>query len=220
MKLTERIKIFIKLFLVSTFCALMFRLFVVEDYRIVSNSMFPTLLVGDLTFVSKSAFNIRVPFSSYEVIKFDRPGRGEIVAFTLPDKGVDTFVKRVVGIEGDKIQVKNHQLLVNGQPLQYSDSPMGTTLHPIDKTKFILETNPAKIAYTIQVNESVLNDYGPVDVPKGHFFAMGDNRGDSVDSRMWGPVPYSCLKGRLAMVWLSLTENGAIRFSRFGTLVR
>lgn len=190
--MSEKIKFFSRLFFIATLSALLVRLFFIEDYRIKSNSMFPTLWVGDLTFVSKLAFNIRVPFSTYEIIKFKRPDRNEVVAFTLPDKGNDTFVKRVVGLEGDTIQIKDNQLLVNGEVV----------------------TNPFP-----QDNSPVPN-YGPVDVPKDHFFAMGDNRADSIDSRKWGPVPYSCLKGRVVLVWLSLADNGTPRPGRFGTIVQ
>ncbi len=190
--MAERIKFFSRLFLIATLSALLVRLFLVEDYRIKSNSMFPTLWVGDLTFVSKSAFNIRVPFSTYEIIKFKRPDRNEVVAFTLPDKGNDTFVKRVIGLDGDVIAIKNNQLLVNG----------------------------AVVPSPFMQDSQLVPDYGPVDVPKDHFFAMGDNRADSIDSRKWGPVPYSCLKGRVVMVWLSLADNGTLRADRFGTIVR
>lgn len=187
----------IKLFLISTVSALLVRLFVVEDYRIVSNSMFPNLETGKLILVSKSSFSLKLPFSSYEIIKFARPKRAEIVAFSLPEKSNVTYVKRIVAVAGDRVEIKEGNLYVNGALAQ--TKPESSSLREIassDKniqTEQIAESAP----YTISIEPEKLPNYGPVDVPPNHFFALGDNRTESVDSRSWGPVPYSCLKGRV-----------------------
>src|SRR4051812_27461601 len=100
-----RLKRLLGVFFWATFLALSIRLFVIEDYRLFSDSMAPSLLSGDLIFVSKPTFNLRLPFSSYELVKFRRPRRGEIVAFALPDHGLETYVKRVVATEGDEVSI-------------------------------------------------------------------------------------------------------------------
>lgn len=182
-----------KLFFFATVAALAVRLFIVEDYRIASSSMAPRLLRGDLVFIFKGAFNIRLPFSTYEVFKIRRPQRGEIVAFTLPDRGLDTFVKRVVGLEGDQIEIRNGVLYINQVASKYTP----------EKEQLFVEESALGGKYQVFWDSQKLKDFGPINVPKNHFFALGDNRIESIDSRAWGPVPYSCLKGKLGFVWLS-----------------
>lgn len=171
--------------------------------------MSPNILTGDLVFISKSAFNLRLPFSTYEVVKFSRPQRTEVVAFSLPERGTDTFVKRVVGLEGDRIEIKGGVLYLNNSPAEYDLS---------ENKDYSYETLAGRPKYLIQTGTAAMSDYGPVDIPKNHFFAMGDNRTESIDSRVWGPVPYSCLKGKVKLVWLSVTSAG-IRPERFGVWV-
>lgn len=190
-------KSMINLFVIATATALLFRLFVVEDYRIVSNSMFPSLQTGKLIFVSKSSFSLKLPFSSYEIIKFSSPKRSEIVAFSLPDKKGRTYVKRVVAIAGDRVEIKDGSLFINGEISKYlNETPASRVLASavgVIKTEQIVGSEP----YDVSIDKDKLSDYGPVDVPPNHFFALGDNRSDSTDSRSWGPVPYSSLKGRV-----------------------
>jgi signal peptidase I len=196
----------LKLFFIGTVIALSVRLLLVENYRISSASMFPSLWTGDLILVGKSAFNIRLPFSTYEIVKFKRPGRSEVVAFTLPDHGIETFVKRVVAGEGDRVEIKEGKLFINNEAASYEAVR--------ESDKVWREKIPNGGSYLIRFEENALEHYGPVDVPSGYFFAMGDNRLESVDSRVWGPVPYSCLKGRAQVVWLSSDDAGKFRFDR------
>lgn len=191
--MARRSRSLLKLFFMATTAALAVRLFLLEDYRIASNSMSPTLVKGDLVFILKGAFNIRLPFSTYEVFKIRRPARGEIVAFTLPERVLETFVKRVIGIEGDQIEIRQGILYVNNIPYRYS----------LLKNELSQEESPEGMKYPIFQNSVKIKNFGPIDVPKNHFFALGDNRLESVDSRTWGPIPYSCLKGKLGLVWFS-----------------
>src|SRR4051812_37892456 len=158
---------FLGVLLLATAAALAVRLFFVEDYRIVSSSMYPTLRTGDLVFVSKVSYNVRLPFSTYEVAKLRRPGRGEIVVFSLPEHGLETYVKRVVAIEGDKVALREGKLFVNGMVAGY-----GSYVLPDDPSARGLRLETLNgLAYPIE-EERNAQDYGPVDVPPGHFFAL------------------------------------------------
>ncbi len=199
----------VKLFLIGTISALLLRLFVVETYRVVSESMAPTLLKGDLILVSKSAFSLRIPFSNYAFFKIRSPERGELVAFTLPEHPVETFVKRVIAIEGDRVSIEDGTLYLNGVAADYQ---------LIDDSQNRYSEWVGDHRYPIYQSSEVAKSYGPIDIPKGHFFVLGDNRDDSVDSRTWGPIPRSCLNGKVNIVWFSLERGQGLRNER--TLLR
>src|SRR4051812_9908424 len=110
----RRFRSFVGVVVTATAIALAVRLFLLEDFRISSSSMFPTLRRGDLVFAAKLAYNVRLPFSSYEIARVRRPDRGEIAVFSLPERGLETYVKRVVAVEGDKVAVHQNKLFVNG----------------------------------------------------------------------------------------------------------
>ncbi len=180
--------------------------------------MTPALLVGDLVFVFKSEYNFRIPFTSVQLVQFSLPKPSDVVAFTLPDKGFQTFVKRVVAVEGDKIEIKNGILIVNDEAATYQPQhePSGIDQDP-SLVWEKLGTAPPRL---IHWKSDAMKDYGPVDVPDGQFFAMGDNRADSIDSRVWGPVPDSCLKGKVELVWLSVNSEGGVRKDRMGIRIK
>lgn len=185
----------IKAFLIATVFALSVRLFLVEDYRITSHSMEPTILKGDLVLVFKAAFNLRLPFSNFELLRTGTPQRGDIVALSLPDEPYLSFIKRVVGVGGDRIEIREGELWVNNTPLQYQNSQNGT--HEYE------ERFPSGSRNLVSLNKQALKNYGPIGIPESHFFVLGDNRNESVDSRIWGPLPLSCLKGKLVWSWFS-----------------
>jgi signal peptidase I len=207
-----RLKKYVSVFFWATLTALAFRFFLLEDYRIFSDSMSPSLLSGDLVFVTKANFNIRLPFSSYEVVRFRTPQRGEVVAFTLPDHGGETYVKRVVATEGDEVSIRDGLFHLNGKPVTGVGEQQSAS-----HLKF--ETLDGGSVYPIVWDLAQIPNYGPVHIPKGHFFVLGDNRVQSVDSRTWGPIPYSCLKGKVSLIWMSLGPNG-LRKERVGRWVR
>jgi len=212
------IKKYFKVFLVASAIALTVRLFVVEDFRIASGSMAPNLLTGDLVLVSKSSFNLRIPFSTYELFRFRLPRRGEIVAFNLPGKGGETYVKRVVAVEGDKLQIKSGQVWVNGNASGYraiEGSPAATRQVAGVSAPLFFESFGSGEEHVIR--QTTKGDYGPIDIPKGQFFALGDNRPESTDCRSWGPLPLTSLQGRVAYIWLSVDGSGELRTGRAGT---
>lgn len=204
----EKTRYLINLFLIATMCALLVRFVLVENFRVSSNSMKPNLLQGDLLLVSKFNYAIRMPFTSIEFYRFRNPARGEVVVFALPEFGMESFVKRVVALEGDTVAIKNGVLSVNGETAGYLD-------YAGDRTQKI-ETIQGQPPRTIVPQQGTDGDYGPGIVPRGQFFVLGDNRGESRDSRRWGPVPTSYLRGKVWLIWLSLNSSGATRSERVG----
>jgi signal peptidase I len=195
-----------------TLAALLVRLFLFENYRVVSDSMNPTLLEGDFVAVSKFNFNVHVPFSSFELVRWRHPERSEIVLYTLPDHGFTTYAQRVVGVEGDRIEVREGILLVNGKAAHY-DAEDGSD-------EFFFERFDDRPAYRVKRGPGKIENYGPVDVPAGSFFALGDNRTDSSDGRAWGPLPYATLKGKPALIWLSFDPSGQLSKGRSVSRIR
>lgn len=219
MEAFKKIRGYLKVFLVASAFALLVRLFIVEDFRIASPSMEPNLLTGDLVLVSKSAFNLRVPFSTYELFRFRVPRRGEVVAFSLPGRGTDTYVKRVIATEGDKLQIKQGQITINGAPAKYRKVE-GSVVPPrqvagAPASTLFFESFADGEEHLVRLVGK--GDYGPIDIPKGQFFALGDNRPESQDSRGWGPLPLTSLKGRVSFIWLSVDGTGELRSGRAGT---
>jgi signal peptidase I len=216
-----RIRSYAGVFLVASLIALSVRLFLLEDYRIASASMVPNLVKGDLVFVSKSAYNLRLPFSTYELVRFRLPRPGEVVAFTLPGKAGGTFVKRVVALEGDTLEIRRGRVSVNGEPAKYrkiEGAPAADSTRSVASQGAVeWETLEGGTDHLIRVDPRA--SYGPIVVPKDHFFALGDNRPESVDARVWGPIPLSSLKGRVTYIWLSVDNSGTLRPGRAGTRI-
>lgn len=171
--------------------AVFVRLFVIESYKVTSNSMAPVLLKGDIVLVLTCAFNVRIPFTSIEIIKWKKPLRSEIVVFSLAKNPGKNFIKRVIAIEGDAVEVKDGTLFVNGKEEMSLRAITSEEKRTFPKTQ----------------------------VPKGHFFVVGDNFSLSVDSRVWGTIPDSLLNGKVLMVLFSMDENGRIRKNRIGKMI-
>jgi signal peptidase I len=216
----SRFRSFIFFVGIATLIASLVRLCLLEDFRIASGSMVPSLLSGDLVFVNKFEYNLRLPFANYELAKFRRPKVTDVVAFTLPDRGLETFVKRVVAVEGDKVALRGGIFYVNDRAAAYQPADLPTPAGMAPEVKVEWEQMEGVSRFLVVRDLPHLKDYGPVDVPPGYFFVMGDNRADSVDSRTWGPIPYSCLKGRVGLIWLSVNPLGDIRRDRVGKWVQ
>lgn len=178
-------------------------------YEVPSGSMLPTILEGDRIFVNKLAYNLRVPFTKIEVVSLGELKRGDIVVFLYPVDGVTDYVKRLVGLPGDEISVIDDILYINGKPMprrpaRPTDLPPGVELEPgrqvfvedlMGVEHLVYETNsyqPKQDSWVVQENA---------------FFAMGDNRDNSSDSRVWGNVPMEFLKGRAVRVVLSIEKR-------------
>ena len=209
--------------------ALAIRAFLFEAFRIPSGSMIPTLAIGDQIFVNKMLYGPRIPFSTHRILEGKPPKRGEVVVFVYPVAKDQDFIKRIVALAGDTLQVKNGVITLNGSPV--AQRPLG----PRTFSDRMGDGGPWS-TFTALVSEETLDghtyhilqdprpeyrlpDFGPVTVPEGHVFAMGDNRDHSSDSRIWGPVPLGHIVGRATFVWWSWGPEG-LRLARLGEMVK
>jgi signal peptidase I len=217
--------------------ALLIRAFLVEPFTIPSGSMLGTLQVGDFVFVSKLSYRaeipynilrIRFPWGGTTLWEWDTPKRGDIVVFRYPgDQNID-YIKRVIAIPGDRVEVRNHQVLVNGAlwPRQFTRSDVvRDQFCTDDKSQIYLEDNGER-TYEVTIGGGPIDhaNYGPVTVPEGKLFMMGDHRDQSADSRIWGFAPIEYVKGRALFIWLSIDPCKPllqkIRWERLGQTVR
>lgn len=203
------------------------RSFIVEPFKIPSGSMIPTLLVGDFILVNKYTYGIRLPVLNKKIVKVGSPQRGDVMVFRYPaDPSLD-YIKRVVGLPGDKVSYQNKRLRINDQEVAVAEA--GEYLHPerLQYSRRFTETlgpvthdilndvdSPARIPDTLgfPYRENCLyNAAGVVcTVPPGHYFVMGDNRDNSRDSRYWGFVPDENIVGKAYFIWLNFSDFGRI----------
>lgn len=206
------------------------RSFIVEPFKIPSGSMIPTLLVGDFILVNKFTYGIRLPVVNRKVVELGSPGRGDVMVFRYPPDPSLDYIKRVVGLPGDRVEYRNKRLSINGQPvptrqledylsrerMQFSErhrETLGSTEHDI-----LIDTDapaylPQSRAFPFASNCNYNAEGVTCTVPPGHYFVMGDNRDNSSDSRVWGFVPDEHIVGKAFFIWLNLNELG--RFGSF-----
>jgi signal peptidase I len=186
---------YVEAIVIAVVLALFIRTFVVQAFKIPSGSMKPTLLVGDHILVNKFIYGIKIPFTDKTLIKLGEPKREDVVVFKYPLDPQKDYIKRVIGLPGEKVELVNKVLFINGKVI---DDPHAS--------------------YSLYGN---LRNYGPVTVPADHLFVMGDNRDESSDSRVWGFVPYAYLKGKAFLIYWSWdSENFGVRWRRIGDIVR
>jgi len=169
-----------------------------------TGSMKPTIQEGDRVVVNKLAYDLKVPFTTTEIAKWGDPKRGDIVVLFSPVDGT-RLVKRVVALPGDTIELRNEQLLVNGQAASWK--PLGQHLDPEQGQTVILQESVAGVSHRVMLTPSVPADrssYGPIVVPAGYYFVMGDNRDNSNDSRFIGAIPRKRIVGKALGVAFSL----------------
>ena len=199
------------------------RSFVAEPFKIPSGSMIPTLQVGDFILVNKYTYGIRLPVINKKIIDVNQPQRGDVMVFRYPEDPSLDYIKRVVGVPGDKVAYQNKQLTINGKPVE--SRRIEDYLHPervYYSRQFVEKINgfehrvlndkdaPAFVpdASQFPYRENCLyNNSGVIcTVPEGHYFMMGDNRDNSRDSRFWGFVPEENIVGKAFFIWLNFSD--------------
>ncbi|MGB5735394.1 MAG: signal peptidase I [Thiohalocapsa sp.] len=211
---------------------LVLRSFIVEPFRIPSGSMMPTLLVGDFILVNKFSYGLRWPVLNSKFLALGEPERGDVVVFRFPQNEAIDYIKRVVGVPGDQIYYRNKTLYVNGEPMRQIALPpyvgegsgKGHTgalraVEDIDGVEHDILINPR--ARDLPGGCDVLAS-GPIVVPEGSYFVMGDNRDNSNDSRCWGFVPEQNLVGKAFAIWMNWDgqrDGFPIAFDRIGDVI-
>ena len=204
------------------------RSFLVEPFKIPSGSMLPTLLIGDFILVNKFTYGIRLPVINKKIVDINAPQRGEVMVFRYPENPSLDYIKRIVGIPGDKVSYQNKRLSINGQEVktdadgQYNYVETGLSFVSTQRMKEFLAPDHAHAILintdipTLRVSDvkrfpfyenCVYNEAGfTCTVPPGNYFMMGDNRDSSSDSRYWGFVPEENIVGKAFLIWWNFDE--------------
>lgn len=191
----------IKTIVLALILALFIRTFFIQAFKIPSGSMIPTLLIGDHILVNKFIYGVRNPLTRKVWIKGKQPQRKEVIVFIFPKNPKLDFIKRVIGLPGDIVEIRDKKVFVNGTPLQ---------------EPYVQYTDPRILPREI----SPRDNFGPIKVPQGHLFVMGDNRDQSHDSRFWGFVPIKNVKGKAFIIYFSWdAQHFRIRWRRIGKLI-
>ncbi|MDR3443390.1 MAG: signal peptidase I [Legionella sp.] len=202
------------------FVVLILRSFLIEPFRIPSGSLEPTLLVGDFVAVNKFAYGLRAPVLEKKIIPIANPKTGEVAVFRWPPDPAYDYIKRVIGVPGDKISYHNKVLTINGQEAKQTFIGY-TTDESSGKPVSQYKENLKGVEHDIFIRTDMPAVDFDVVVPEGNYFMMGDNRDDSADSRFWGFVPDSYFRGKAFMVWLSWNgKTDSLRWSKIGNLIR
>lgn len=186
---------------VALLLALFIRTFIIQAFKIPSGSMIPTLAIGDHLLVNKFIYGIKNPFSDQTLIPINDPERSDIIVFKYPKNPSQDFIKRVIGIAGDKIKIVNKKVYVNDQPYEVKNA---------------VHSRP-------EILRGTRDNFGPVTVPENSVFVMGDNRDNSHDSRFWGFVDLRAIKGKAFILYWSWNSDApisnAVRWQRIGDLI-
>ena len=191
--------------LIAILLALFIRAFVVQAFKIPSSSMEPTLLVGDHLLVNKFIYGIRIPYANVKLFQWKKPQRGDVIVFIYPKDPSKDFIKRVIGTEGEKIQIIQNKIYINDRLI---DDPWGHFEKNSLPGYFLRE----------------MGNFGPVVVPKDSLFVLGDNRDNSQDSRFWGFLGVNAVLGKAFILYFSWNANSEdlfekVRWSRIGNLI-
>jgi signal peptidase I len=198
----SKIQEYAEAIILAILIAFFIRTFLVQAFKIPSGSMKPTLLIGDHLLVNKFLYGVKLPYFRNTIIPIQEPKRGDIAVFIYPEDRSKDFIKRVIGVAGDTIEIRNKKIFLNGLP--YQDS------HGVYVDDFI-------IPGTVQPRDN----FGPVTVPQGKIFTMGDNRDQSYDSRFWGFVDLKDVMGKAFIIYWSWDKDeNNVRWNRLGNLLK
>lgn len=203
------LKEYVEAIIIAVILALFIRTFIVQAFKIPSGSMLPTLKIGDHLLVNKFTYGVKLPFTGSILLPWHDPVRGDVVVFRFPkDRSVD-YIKRVVGVPGDIVTIKDKRVHINGEAVADPHAHFTSTM-------------------VLDVNVSPRDNFGPVTVPKGAIFVMGDNRDNSYDGRFWGFVDQRDILGKAFILYwswdldrplFSLERIASVRWSRIGDLI-
>ena len=213
-RIVEYSKSFFPVFLV----VLVLRSFIVEPFRIPSNSMMPTLLTGDFILVNKFNYGIRLPVIDTKVLAVGLPERGDVVVFRFPEDPSTPFIKRVVGVPGDRIAYYDKILYVNDEPMEQSriGRYVGVGSGAVMSGASQRVEHLADVEHHILIQPEAHTRQGTAAVPEGHYFVLGDNRDNSRDSRYWGTVSEELLIGKAFRIWMNWDFGHGIDWNRIG----
>lgn len=190
--------------------ALFIRAFIVQAYKIPSGSMIPTLEIGDHILVSKFTYGIKIPYTDRFLISIGKPKKNDVIVFKYPEDESKDFIKRVIGLPGDIIEIKDKVVYINGKSF---DEP------------YVVHRDPSNFPREYQPRDNL----DPIIVPQDSYFMMGDNRDQSLDSRFWGFVKLNKIKGKAFGVYWSCKDKSSlacliylnqVRWDRLGMLIR
>ncbi|MHB8138862.1 MAG: signal peptidase I [Smithellaceae bacterium] len=201
----SKVQEFIEAIIIAILIAVVIRTFIIQAYKIPSRSMVPAMLVGDHLLVNKFIYGIKIPVIRNILIPVTNPKRGDIIVFEYPKDRSKDYIKRVIGVSGDKIEIRNKNIFINDKPYKdafgiYSD----TTIYPA----------------MVQPRDN----FEPITVPQGSLFVMGDNRDESADSRFWGFVDLKDVEGKALLIYWSWNSEESnllkkVRWERMGNLL-
>lgn len=200
-KTKSKVKEYVESIIIAILIAVFIRTFIICAYKIPSRSMVQTLLVGDHILVNKFIYGVKIPLLRRTIIPVREPKRGEIVVFIYPNDRSKDFIKRVIGVGGDKIEIVNKKIFINGK--EYKDS-------------FGIYSDNIIYPATMQPRDN----FGPITVPNDSIFVMGDNRDESLDSRFWGFVNLKDVEGKAFIIYWSWNrDEHNLRWQRLGNLL-
>ena len=201
---------------------LLFRSFLAEPFKIPSGSMMPTLLVGDFILVNKFAYGLRLPVLNTKILPVGEPRRGDVFVFRYPENPKEDYIKRVIGLPDVEITYRNKTLYINGKEIP--ESYLGPYTGPSEPSRSMAGAQ-VKVEQLDGIGHRIMElpqlqigHEGSWKVPDGYYFAMGDNRDNSLDSRFWGFVPEANLVGKALIIWMNW--DSGVDFSRIGTLIK
>lgn len=192
----------IEAIIIAVILALFIRTFIIQAFKIPSGSMKETLQIGDHILVNKFLYGVKIPFLRTTLINVTNPKKFDIVVFKFPEDPDKDFIKRVIGVEGDIVEIRNKKVYINKEPIndiygQYTDP------------------------YEFPANHQPRDNFGPVKVPAHSLFVMGDNRDHSYDSRWWGFVDLKALEGKAMIIYWSWDgDNFGVRWNRIGKILK
>ncbi|MBP7017793.1 MAG: signal peptidase I [Deltaproteobacteria bacterium] len=200
-KSKSKVKEYVESIIIAILIALFIRTFIICAYKIPSRSMVPTLLVGDHILVNKFIYGVKIPLLRRTIIPVSEPKRGEVVVFIYPNDRSKDFIKRVIGVAGDKIEIKNKKIFINDE--EFKDS-------------YGIFSDSLVLPQSLQPRDN----FGPIIVPEKSIFVMGDNRDESLDSRFWGFVNLKDVEGKAFVIYWSWNrDENNLRWNRLGQLL-